>query len=178
MLSQDGSSKMTSCKARISDEADATPLRDVPFLILWHHTDTVRIGFCQDRSSAQAFYDSNEAWWSKVILDRSQSEVRTLRPPDIDYPHTNDRWKQPRDLIVHVGTNHDPVRQCKACVKRSGFPATLDTCTYVVGSSGRKDEDPVSMAGFMDEQSAEAFYDLVPKDFPKILKYRSTSQVS
>ncbi|KAJ8090281.1 hypothetical protein PM082_018877 [Marasmius tenuissimus] len=161
ILSRDGSTEeaLPICKAQISDEKDRTPLRDVRFLILWHHNDSIRVGFCQDQDSAQAFYDAvGGDWdkWTRMVLDRGQSEAL--------------------DLVVHVDSDHPHlIRQCKAAVKRSEFPATLDACNYVIGSSGQS-SDNIKMAGCMDEHSAESFYDHVPKDSFKILKHRSSSQ--
>ncbi|KAK1220804.1 hypothetical protein PQX77_016375 [Marasmius sp. AFHP31] len=158
-LPRDGSMEeaLRICIAKISDEKDTTPLRDVRFLVLWHHIDAVRIGFCPNQDAAQAFHDAVGDFWARIVLDRGQSEAL--------------------ELVMHVKwITYEAIRLCKAAVQRSEFPATFDACSYVIGSSGQS-LDNIRLAGCMDEQSAESFYDLVPNlDSFKILKHRSSPQ--
>ncbi|KAJ8090283.1 hypothetical protein PM082_018879 [Marasmius tenuissimus] len=152
-----GESTYTSlCDKAISNETDTSFIRDTPFVVLWHHVDTVRIGFCQNRNHAQALYDAVGDLWARIILDRGQSEAL--------------------DLAINVSEDYNHlIRQCKMSVEEAEFPITFEATRYVIescfGESGTR------LAGCMDENSAQVFYDLVPKDSYKILKHRSSSQV-
>ncbi|KAL0572068.1 hypothetical protein V5O48_009886 [Marasmius crinis-equi] len=79
---------------------------------------------------------------------------------------------QPAELAVEPGIDgkcYDLVLQCKTSIEQAEFPPTLEAATYVVAF---RHNSAIRMAGFVDEPSAEAFYQLVSNDRVKILKYQ------
>ncbi|KAK1220805.1 hypothetical protein PQX77_016376 [Marasmius sp. AFHP31] len=155
MRSHGESAYISLCDKEISNETDMTLIRDAPFMVLWHHVDTVKTGFCKNKDDAQALYDGVGKPWSRIILDRGQSEAL--------------------DLAINVEKDcNDLIRQCKMSVEEAEFPITFEAARYVIASC--LSESGTRLAGCMDEKSAQAFYDLVPKEPCKILKRRSSSQ--